>query len=250
MAVAAGNAASGVLVLNVGTLAWVWHRPTPSRTVTSTSTWARLRRTGSADLRVRGPSPTTTSTGATSDGLSAGEGGYGEGIQLDGTTNNVDLYNNTVTTSPQANFLLVGVENATIGGTGAGEANTSIGSPGAGMVLGGPSTECEFAAGGNVPGPNCNYGTGVPGTESPGWASYDNSIVDNTFNQNAAGVVVEGVFGYSKLRGPHPRAQRGVQQQLLRQHVVWRGHQQFLWPELWTSVGVVITSHLRPVREQ
>ena len=33
-----------------------------------------------------------------------------------------------------------------------------------------------------------------PGTRVPGWASYDNSIVDNTFNQNAAGVVVEGAF--------------------------------------------------------
>ena len=203
----AGNAASGVLVLNVGTLSL---GVASANTVSDSDVNIYLGEVAAYGLG--GPAGTWTVSnnnvsGATSDGLSAGEGGYGEGIQLDGTTNNVDLYNNTVTTSPQANFLLVGVENATIGGTGAGEANTSIGSPGAGMVLGGPSTECEFAAGGNVPGPNCNYGTGVPGTESPGWASYDNSIVDNTFNQNAAGVVVEGSFApnYAGLT-PDPNA--------------------------------------------
>jgi len=206
----AGNAASGVLVLNVGTLNV---GTATANTLSGSDVNLYLGEVPAYGLAT--PAATwiisnNDISGATSDGQSAGEGGYGEGIQLDGTTGNVDLYNNTVTTSPQANFLLLGVENATIGGTGAGQGNTSVGSPGAGMVVGGPSTECEVVAGGNVPSANCNYGSGAPGTQSPGWASYGNSISSNTYNQNAAGVVVEGAFA-PNFQGlsPDPNAAYG-----------------------------------------
>ena len=89
------------------------------------------------------------------------------------------------------------------------------------------------------PWPNCNYGTGVPGTESPGWASYDNSIVDNTFNQNAAGVVVEGAFApnFSGLT-PTPTRRTGT-----TSREQWSGGSIVnFWPELWTSV--VLVTHL------
>jgi len=152
-----------------------------------------------------------TVSGATAAGQSAGEGGFGEGIQIDGTTNTLDVYNNTVSTSPQANFLILGVTGAaSLGGASAGEGNTSTGSAGAGMVLGGPDTNCEVAAGGNVPGPNCNFGSGVPGTESAGWATHGISVTDNTFNGNAAGVVVEGAFAPTfQGLSPDPNAAYG-----------------------------------------
>jgi hypothetical protein len=149
-------------------------------------------------------------SGATAEGQSNGEGGYGEGLQLDGTTNNVDVFGNTITTSPQANILMLGVQNSTIGGTGGGQGNSSIGSAGAGTVVGGPSTNCEVAANGNVPSANCNYGSGVPGTESAGWASHGNSIVGNTYNENAAGVVIEGSFAPTfQGLSPDPNAAYG-----------------------------------------
>jgi hypothetical protein len=206
----AGNAASGVLVLNVGTLNV---GTTSANTVTDSDVNLYLGEVPAYGLATTAGTWIASNnniSGATSDGQSAGEGGYGEGIQLDGTTNNVDLYNNTVTTSPQANFLLLGVENATIGGTGAGQGNTSVGSPGAGTVVGGPSTECEVVAGGNVPSTNCNYGTGAPESQTPGWASYGNSISGNTYNENAAGVVVEGAFAPTfQGLSPDPNAAYG-----------------------------------------
>jgi hypothetical protein len=150
---------------------------------------------------------------STSTGVSAGEGGYGEGIQLDGTTNTVDLYGNTIEVTPQADILLTGVQNANIGGTVAGQGNTAVGSNGAGLVLGGPSTECGAMGIGSA---NCNYGTpGMPGTESPGWSSNTNTIVDNAFGiahvaGNAAGVVVEGAFAPTFMGlTPDPNAAYG-----------------------------------------
>jgi hypothetical protein len=206
----AGNAASGVLVINAGTLNV---GVTSANTVSSNDVniyAGEIPDYGLATPALVWTISNNVVSGATSEGASAGEGGYGEGIQIDGTTNDVGVYGNTVSTSPQANILLTGVQNATIGGTGANQPNTSLGSPGAGMVVGGPSTECEVAAGGNVPSANCNYGNGSPGTQSPGWASYGNDFVGNTFNENAAGVVVEGAFApnYQGL-SPDPNAAYG-----------------------------------------
>jgi len=151
-----------------------------------------------------------TVSNATSTGASAGEGGYGEGIQVDGTTNTVNVQGNNVSGSPQANILMLGVQNANIGGSGAGQGNTSTGSPGAGMVVGGPSTECAALAGGNIPGPNCNFGSGVPGTESAGWASHGNAVIGNTYAGSSAGVVVEGAFAPTFMGlSPDPNAAYG-----------------------------------------
>ena len=191
----AGNAASGILVLNAGTVN-VGNVTGNTVSGNDVNIYAgEVPLFGLATPPLTWEIANNTVSGATSDGQSAGEGGYGEGVQLDGTTNTVDVYNNMVTTSPQANFLLLGVTGAaSIGGASAGEGNTSIGSTGAGMVLGGPDTNCEVAAGGNVPGPNCNFGSGAPGSESAGWATHGIAVTDNTFTQNAAGVVVEGAF--------------------------------------------------------
>lgn len=204
----AGNSAAGILLLNNGATSVV------DNTVSNSDVDIYA-----GEIQAYGlvyPTPGTWAisgnavSGATSDGVSAGQNGYGEGIQLDGTTNTVDLYGNTIGGSPQANILLTGVENANIGGTSAGQANTSSGSGGAGMVIGGPSTECEVVAGGVIPSANCNFGSGVPGTQSPGWASYSNNVTDNNFVGNAAGVVVEGAFAPNFMGlSPDPNAAYG-----------------------------------------
>ena len=137
--------------------------------------------------------------GATQDGESVGANGYGEGIQLDGTTNPVDLFGNNIAGSAQSAILFTGVENATVGGSGTGEPN-DIGTGGenfSGLVLAGPSTECE-TVGGGAPTSGCSYG-GYPGQptgppDSPGWASYDNTVTDNVIEGNLAGVVADGAF--------------------------------------------------------
>jgi hypothetical protein len=130
-----------------------------------------------------------------SDANGTAASGYGIGIQVDGTTNPVDVYSNTVTGSASAGILLTGAEDATIGNTGEGntlEANE------AGLVLAGPSSQCETYGVGSS---QCNYGTpGAPGTQSPGWASYNNTIIANTVGssnaslKNLAGVVSDGTF--------------------------------------------------------
>jgi len=188
----AGNSASGILLLNNG--------PTSATTNNVSSSDVDIY---VGEVQLFGlvyPTPGTWTiqgnvvSNATSAGASAGVGGYGEGIQLDGTTNTVDVYGNQVAVTPQADILMTGVQNASIGGTGAGQGNFAVGSSGAALVVGGPSTEC--AAQGI--GPNCNPGNGTPGTESPGWSSHTNTVTDNTFGAtgagNAAGIVVEGAF--------------------------------------------------------
>jgi hypothetical protein len=204
----AGNAAAGILLLNNG----------PTSVVDNTVSTSDVN-IYAGEVQVFGlvysPAGTWTISGntvsnATSTGASAGEGGYGEGIQVDGTTNTVNVQGNNVSGSPQANILMLGVQNANIGGSGAGQGNTSTGSPGAGMVVGGPSTECAALAGGNIPGPNCNFGSGVPGTESAGWASHGNAVIGNTYAGSSAGVVVEGAFAPTFMGlSPDPNAAYG-----------------------------------------
>ena len=83
------------------------------------------------------------------------------------------------------------------------------------MVLGGPTSQCVAEDGGSVPGNgSCNYGTpGEPGTESPGWASYNNTVTANEFAGSSAGVVLEGAFAPTFM-GLSPGPER-----FLRQHV-------------------------------
>jgi len=131
----------------------------------------------------------------TSDGSSAGEPGYGEGIQLDGTTNNVQVTDNTVSGAPSAGagILLTGVSGATIGGLGTDQGNIVTGNGGdAGIVIGGPSTECEYAFGNS-----CSPGAGNPDQ----FSSTGNFIDGNSLTGNGIGAVVEGKYDPS-LVGP------------------------------------------------
>jgi hypothetical protein len=135
----------------------------------------------------------------TSEGLSANEDGFGDGMWIDGVAGPVDVYGNTVTHNLQADVLMTGDQGVLLGGTSAGQANTiEDASAGAGVAIGGPSLQCELT-GGYYSYPftsssDCNDGNG--GTGNPyattGWASYDNTISGNTVKDNGVGVVVEG----------------------------------------------------------
>ena len=89
-----------------------------------------------------------TVSGATISGASTGAGGYGVGIQLDSTSNQLVVEGNTVTTSKQADLPLTGdVSNASIvvPSARATRAN-SFGGSQAGVVFSGPGSACAFAS--------------------------------------------------------------------------------------------------------
>lgn len=138
-------------------------------------------------------------SGATSDGESAGEGGYGEGIQLDGTTNNVQVTDNQISGSAQGGILLTGVSNAAIGGSGANVGNVVTGNGAdAGIIVGGPSTECEVADGNNcIPEP--------PGNADQ-FSSTNNTIEENSTTGNGIGLIVEGTYDISLIGPSDPYA--------------------------------------------
>ena len=104
-------------------------------------------------------------------------GGYGEGFQLDSTSNLVVLTGNQISTSTQGNLLLTGASNAVIGGTGVGDGNT-LSNAQANVVVTGQGTACEASG-------NCGFG-------QAGYTSMGNDFVDNTVTGGEAGVVVEG----------------------------------------------------------
>ena len=186
-----GNAASGILLLNNG--------PTLVENNNVSDSDVDIY---AGEVQAYGlvyPTPGTwliadnTVSGATSDGESAGEDGYGEGIQLDSTTNNAVVTNNNVSGSTQANILLTGVSGATIGGFGPDVGNIVSGSfLGAGIVVGGPGTECEVAYGSD-----CAPGVGNPDQ----FSSTGNTLSENSVTANGAGVIVEGANDPS-LVGP------------------------------------------------
>ncbi|MFZ0665305.1 MAG: hypothetical protein WAM97_06085 [Acidimicrobiales bacterium] len=186
-----GNAASGILLLNGGTF-----------TVENSNVSDNDVNIYAGEIQAYGLVNPTVGTwtindniasGATSDGASAGEDGYGEGIQLDSTTNGVVVQDNQVSGSAQANLLLTGVSGATIGGPGTDQGNIFTDSfAGAGMVVGGPGTECEYAYGNS-----CAPGNGNPDQ----FSSVGNTFIDNSSTGNGAGLVVEGSYDPS-LVGP------------------------------------------------
>jgi hypothetical protein len=178
-----GNSASGILVLNAGTVnvsnntvsgsdvnIYAGEVPEFGLVATPVGTWT-----------IGG----NTVSGATSTGASAGVGGYGEGVQLDSTSNTVVLEGNTISASAQGNVLLTGVTGASIGAVGAGNTgNTIIGSQ-AGIVVTGQGTACEASG-------NCTFG-------QPAFTSEGNDFVGNNVGQGEAGVVVEGAYAPNQM---------------------------------------------------
>ena len=181
-----GNAATGILLLNGA-----------QYTVTGNTASSSDVNIYAGDVPAYGlqaPSVGTwtiasnTVSGATSKGVSAGQNGYGEGIQIDSTTNPVFVQSNTVTGSAQAGVLLTGVTGATVGGTGT--QGNSLTSGEAGLV---------------VTGPGAAY-SGSGGAGSPGFSSTNNTIAGNTISSNTGGVVVGGAYAPSLYGGSVPGA--------------------------------------------
>jgi Right handed beta helix region len=140
-----------------------------------------------------------TISGATSEGLSSGGQGYGEGIWLDGDNalppvdggvqSGVVVQGNTITGSAQAGVFSSGSSGAEV------VSNTADLGNEAGMVFAGPSLECAFEDGGTpAPGDPCFIG-------DPGWGSNGNYIGDNTIGSatpgdgNLAGILMDGYYG-------------------------------------------------------
>ena len=140
-----------------------------------------------------------TVSGATSEGLSSGGQGYGEGIWLDGDNalpamdggiqSSVSVSGNTITGSAQAGVFSTGSQGTQI------TSNTVDLGNEAGMVFAGPSSQCAAEDGGTpAPGDPCFIG-------DPGWGSNGNYIADNTIGSatagdgNLAGVLMDGYYG-------------------------------------------------------
>ncbi|MFZ0666404.1 MAG: right-handed parallel beta-helix repeat-containing protein [Acidimicrobiales bacterium] len=194
-----GNSASGILLLNNG--------PTTveNNTVSASDVGIYAGEVAAFGL-VYSPAGTwtinhNTVAGATSDGASNQQDGYGEGIQLDSTTNNVQVTDNNVSGSAQSGILLTGVTGATIGGAGSDQGNTVTGiGTDAGIVVGGPGTECEYA-----------YGNSCQPTEdnSEQYSSTSDTITDNSSSGSGIGVVVEGNYDPSIVGPSDPDAAYG-----------------------------------------
>ncbi len=147
-----GNSASGILILNAGTV------QVQDNQVSDSDVNIYAGEVAAYDFLLANPPASAgawsiggnTVFGATATGASAGEGGYGEGIQLDGTSNTVVVEGNAISTSAQSNLLLTGVTNAEVGIVGEGDNPNHITDSQSGIVVGGPGSECEFAVRGGL----------------------------------------------------------------------------------------------------
>ncbi len=196
-----GNSASGILILNAGTV------QVQDNQVSDSDVNIYAGEVAAYDFLLANPPASAgawniggnTVSGATATGQSAGEGGYGEGIQLDGTTNTVVVEGNAISTSAQTNLLLTGVTNAEVGIVGEGDNPNDITDSRSGIVVGGPGSECEFAYG-----PSCN-------SSDPAYTSSDNAIIGNTVSSGAegVGVLVQGAYAPNMFGGSVPGAAYG-----------------------------------------
>lgn len=112
------------------------------------------------------------------DAVSGGQNGYGEGIELDSTTNDVMVDRNTTNNDTQAGIYLLGATGVTVSDN-SGQKNE------VGLYVGGPGTAVA--------------------------ASTSNTITGNTFRKNSAGVIVDGAYDPAPPVGigPNPGAASG-----------------------------------------
>jgi hypothetical protein len=174
-----GNSASGILVLNAGTVSVDNNHVSASDVNIYAGEIAAFGLVAApiGEWDIDG----NTVSAATSTGASAGVGGYGEGIQLDSTANTVVVEGNTISTSAQSDLLLTGVSNAGIGAVGGGDTGNTITGSQAGIVVGGPGTACA------ITGSSCTPG-------QPAYGSSLDAFFNNIVSGDQAGVVVEGAY--------------------------------------------------------
>ncbi len=203
----AGNSGSGILLLNNGPTLVQGNSVSDSDVniyagevqafglvYPAPGTWTIAGNLSSGAL-CSGEAVTETSLG------SSCENGYGVGIQLDSTTNSVFVQSNTSTASAVTGVLLTGVTGATVGGSTPALGNTvSESTFGAGMVIGGPGSECEY-----VYGNSCQPNE----TNSEQFSSTGDTVQNNTVTANGAGVIVEGNYDPSIVGPADPDAAYG-----------------------------------------
>ncbi len=159
----AGNAATGLLVLDVGTVSVM------SSHLSFNDVNGYFGDDGGAPV-----AGTWTISGNTVKSASrpGGQAGYGDGIVLDSTTNPVTVSNNNpVSGSKEYGIALYGVSNAQVTG------NTVTGSASDGIYVGGPGSAITESTGNNISTntANSNHGDGIHA---------DTTSMSNTFDSN------------------------------------------------------------------
>ena len=132
-----GNSASGILIYDVGTVSLT------GNTVSASDVDVYLGDDGT------GPAAQTwTVSGNTvskgTDNVNGGEQGYGDGIDLDSTSNPVTISDNTVTTDAEYGIALTGASNATVTG------NTVTKNKSDGIYVGGPGSVNTTSSGDTI----------------------------------------------------------------------------------------------------
>jgi parallel beta-helix repeat protein len=165
----AGNQASGLLLLDVGTVAAI------NNHVSYNDVNVYLGSDGAAPApaswTVRGNSITNAT-----DNVSGGEAGYGDGVQIDSITDTgLTLNTNTITGSAENGVSVLSSSNVTV------SSNTVETNGGDGIYVGGPGSFSSANSSGNHVLNNKAYGNGKVGI----FADADTSA--NTFRGNSAG---------------------------------------------------------------
>jgi parallel beta-helix repeat protein len=167
----AGNSACGVLIYDVGSVSLT------SSTVTASDVNIYLGDDGT------GPAAGTwTVNGNTvskgTDNVNGGEQGYGDGIDLDSTSNPVTISDNTVMTDAEYGIALTGASNATVTG------NTVNRNTSDGIYVGGPGSVINTSSGDTISDniSSSNKGDGILADGN----SANNVFAGNTVAQNVA----------------------------------------------------------------
>ncbi|HTU38743.1 MAG TPA: right-handed parallel beta-helix repeat-containing protein [Acidimicrobiales bacterium] len=121
----AGNQATGLLLLDDGIV------NAQGNTLSGNDINAYLGSDGSGPHE-NGWNFTQNTVSTAADNVAGGEAGYGNGVDIDGTSNDVVVQQNVVKTSASSGIVLTGAKNVTVSG------NTANSNGGDGIYVGGP----------------------------------------------------------------------------------------------------------------
>jgi parallel beta-helix repeat protein len=166
----ANNEATGLLIYDVGTFGASQNK------LSDNDINAYIGSDGTGPTQSAWTFEDNTVKGAT-DNVSGGESLYGDGIQIDSTTNSLTVSGNTVTGSAENGISLLGVSNATVSG------NTSSTNGVNGIYVGGPGPTDGTGSTGNTIENNTMKGNTNDGILADSDSS-TNSFSDNTTVRN------------------------------------------------------------------
>jgi parallel beta-helix repeat protein len=163
-----GNSASGLLIYDVGTLT------ATNNVVSDNDVNVYLGSDGTGPAEGAWTFSSNTVRGAT-DNVAGGETQYGDGIQIDSTSNALTVSSNIVTGSAENGISLLGVIGATISG------NTASANTDNGIYVGGPGPSLGTGSSGNTVNGNIAKNNGNDGILA------DTDATSNTFSSNTTG---------------------------------------------------------------